>query len=45
MGRQDGVVAGGMEAENDGGSPRMFQSNAIGTDGNSAIGSDFERGP
>jgi hypothetical protein len=34
-----------MEAENDGGSPGVFQSNAIGADGNPAVGSNFERGP
>lgn len=34
-----------MEAEDDGGTPWVFQTNALGPDGNPSIGTDFERGP
>ena len=34
-----------MEAEDDGGPSWMFESNALGADGNTSVGSDFQRGP
>ena len=43
-GGQDGVMAGGMEAENHFRAPGMFETIALGADGNTAIGADFDRG-
>ena len=37
-------MAGGMEAQNHFGAPRMFEAVALGADGNTAIGADFDRG-
>ena len=34
-----------MDAEDDGGPPWVFESNALCADGNTSVGSDFERGP
>ena len=39
---QDGVMAGGMEAENDFGARRTLDAEALGADGDTAIGPDFE---
>lgn len=41
---QDGIMAGGMEAENDLGSGGTFDAEALGTDGNPAVGADFYDG-
>ena len=37
-------MAAGMEAQNHFGPPRMFEAVALGADGNTAIGADFDRG-
>ena len=34
-----------MEAQDDGGSPWMFESNALGADGHTSVRSDFQRSP
>lgn len=34
-----------MEAEDDGGTPGVFESNALSADGNPSVGTDFERSP
>lgn len=34
-----------MEAQDDGGAPWMFESNALGADGHTSVGSDFQRSP
>ncbi|MDB6034218.1 MAG: hypothetical protein JWM16_4556 [Verrucomicrobiales bacterium] len=36
------MVTSGMEAEDDGSFPGVFESNALSADGNTAIGSNFE---
>lgn len=41
---QDGVVTCGVEAENDFGAGRMFEAQALGADGNAAIGADLDEG-
>ena len=41
---QDGMMAGGMEAQDDFGAPRMFEAVALGADRNAAIGADFDGG-
>ena len=41
---QDGVVAAGMETEDDLGSWGTFEAHALGANGNPAIGGDLERG-
>ena len=41
---QDGVMAGGMEAQNDFSPWGMFDTEALGADGNAAIGADLDRG-
>ena len=38
-------MAAGMEAKNDLGSLGMFEPDALGSDGNAAVGSGFEEGP
>ena len=43
-GGEDGVMAGGMEAENDFGAGWMFEAQALGADGNAAIGADLDGG-
>ena len=43
-GGQDGVVACGMEAQNHFGPAGMFDAEALGADGNTAIGADLEVG-
>jgi len=41
---QDGVMAGGMEAQNHFGPPGMFDAEPLGADGNTAIGANFDGG-
>ena len=43
-GRKDGVMAGGVEAEDDFGARGTFDSEALRTNGNATIGSDLEGG-
>ena len=38
---QDGMVAGGMEAQHDFGTRRMFDAQALAADGNATVGTDF----
>jgi len=44
-GSENGVVAGGVEAENDFGSWGKFQAQALGANGNATIGADLDGGP
>src|ERR1700677_2458437 len=41
---QDGMMARGMEAQNDFGPSGMFDAEALGTDGNTALGANFDGG-
>ena len=42
---KDRVMARGMEAENNFGTGRMFETEALITDGNAAVGADLKCGP